>query len=79
MDLLGTCLAAVVVQLSLQSSRFSTLILSRNGSTTITVLPSILTYGSTCLPNSMYSDALARAGVPYQVFRYNITCLSRLR
>ena len=48
-----------------------------DGSTTIIVRPSIITYGGTCLPNSMCSDALARAAVPYQAFRYSIACLSR--
>ena len=41
------------------------------------MLPSILIYGGTCLPNTIYSDTLARAAVPYQAFRYRITCLSR--
>ena len=46
------------------------------GSTTIIMLPSILTYGNTCLLNSVYSDTLARAAVPYQAFHYSITYLS---
>ena len=77
-------LAVIVDQLSLQADRFSPLIVAHNGSaltvvdsTTTVVLPSILTYGGTCLPNSMYSDALARAAVPCQAFRYSITYLSR--
>ena len=71
-------LAVVVDQPSLQTSRISLLILAYNGSTP-TVFDNnnyaiyTLTYGCTCLPNSMYSDALARAAVPYQTFRYSIT------
>ena len=44
---------------------------------TVTVLLSSLTYGGTCLPNSMYNGALAHAAVPYQAFHYNIIYLSR--
>ena len=39
------------------------------------MLPSILTYGDACLPNSMYSDALAHATVPSQAFNYSIIYL----
>ena len=39
-----------------------------SSTTTVIMLPSILTYGGTCLPNSMYSDALAHTAVPYQAY-----------
>ena len=72
-------MSVVVGQLSLQMSRFSLMILARNSSgliglTTRIVLAPILTYyGGTYVPNSMYSDALARAAAPHQAFRYSIT------
>ena len=49
------------------------------GSTTITMLSPIFSYGGTSLPNSRFSDAHARAAVPYQAFRYSITYLLRSR
>ena len=41
------------------------------------MLHSILTYGGTCLPNSMYSNGLAHAAVPFQAFHNSIIYLPR--
>ena len=41
------------------------------------MLLSVLTFGNTCLPNSMYSDTPAHAAIPYQAFHYNTIYLSR--
>ena len=49
------------------------------GSTRVIILLSTLTYGGTCLPNSMYSKALTHAAVTYQVFHYSIIYLSHWR
>ena len=37
------------------------------------MLPSVLTYGGTCLPNRIYSDAPAYAAVLYQAFHYTVS------
>ena len=76
-------MAVVVDQPSLQTSRVfafdSCVILVWHllGSTSVIMLPSILAYGGTCLPNSMCSNELAHAAVPYQAFHYSVIYLPR--